>query len=1172
MSRIKIIALVALASIFAFFLALSFKSRADAKSAQLASYPLQKSGVPLANAGENDANDESESPAEFWLETAPASDDYIWAPKPQTRPAIVEDGHGSYREQGQFGGPVTGPTWKFIGPAPIPNGQTEHVAAANVNRRDPVSGRITAIAVDAFDPNIVYAGAAQGGVYRSLNGGASWVQLMDNASQGLAAGTPLAIGRITIDPLNRDRVFVGTGEGNLCSGCFFGTGLYVINNATFNPTVSGPFNANSGNDPLAPAPPAGSDVFTGRSINAIAVDNTNSDNAFVATGSGQGGWRQSTFSILPRRGLFRTTNLTSANPTWTRLQITGATLANTICTDVVIEPGVPNNVTAMFYGQAAGDPVGIYHTTNALAAVPVWVQTQVLPNAINGKLAIQKTGATVTIYATADQTSGTIYKSTDGGVTWANIPGANGFAAGQGFYDISVGVDPTNAANVVVGGQAGINIFKKSTDGGATFATATAANPITDGLHADVHALTYAPSNPLVIYHGNDGGIWRSNDAGQTWVSKNTNLSATQFQGLALHPTDRNFTIGGTQDNGTQFLNPAGVFSRTDFGDGGYSLIDQSAANTTTVTAYHTYFNQRNNLIGSGRELSGPCIAAPEPTPASGNWSFHGIYSGAVDTVTTYCDGSKDAFSGILLTDNVLFYAPMNVGPGTPNTWYFGTDKLYRSADSGQTGAAVSQFLGDFVTDLAVSPQDDNYRIVGTQGPPNAGTGKVYATTTGANPMLQIFGAGATNGPTNAPAFPVERLRFDPNNKNIAYAAFGGFGTPGVPVFHMWKTTNLNVLPAGNVTWTAVSNGLPDIPVNGIAIDPLSVSGGASTDIYAGTDNGVYLSTDSGATWAPYGQGFPHVSVTTLEIQSANRVLRAATYGRGMYEIALNTPAPPSPTPTPTATPTATPPAQALNMSTRMRTDTGNNVGIGGFTITGAVAKHVIIRAIGPSLTKFGFAATDVLPDPLLEVHGPGAFGTITNNNWRDSQEAQIKTDGLAPTNDLESAIDATLPPGAYTAIIKGNTGTAQAGLCLFEVYDLDTAPGSKLANLSTRAFVGTGNSVVIAGFVLGNSTASDRVVVRGLGPSLSSFGIANALADPTLELRNENGTLLLANNDWQDNAAQATDITAAGLAPSNAKESALSITLPPGLYTAILAGLNNGQGVGVVEVYDRGP
>jgi len=255
-----------------------------------------------------------------------------------------------------------------------------------------------------------------------------------------------------------------------------------------------------------------------------------------------------------------------------------------------------------------------------------------------------------------------------------------------------------------------------------------------------------------------------------------------------------------------------------------------------------------------------------------------------------------------------------------------------------------------------------------------------------------------------------------------------------------------------------------------------------------------------------------------------------------------------------------------------MRTDTGNNVAIGGFTITGSAPKHVLIRALGPSLAKFGLTTAEVLADPTLEVHGPGAFGTIFNNNWRDSQEAVIKADGLAPTNDLESAIDATLPPGAYTAIIRANSGTAAAGICTFEVYDLDVAALSKLANLSTRANVGTNNNVVIAGFVLGNNQGNDRVVIRGLGPSLSSFGIANTLADPTLELRNENGVLLVSDNDWQDDPAQAAEITADGLAPSDTKESAIAATLPPGLYTAILSGANNGTGVGTVEVYDLGP
>jgi hypothetical protein len=206
-----------------------------------------------------------------------------------------------------------------------------------------------------------------------------------------------------------------------------------------------------------------------------------------------------------------------------------------------------------------------------------------------------------------------------------------------------------------------------------------------------------------------------------------------------------------------------------------------------------------------------------------------------------------------------------------------------------------------------------------------------------------------------------------------------------------------------------------------------------------------------------------------------------------------------------------------------------------------------------------------------VEIHGPGNFGVITNNNWRDTQQAQIQADGLAPTNDLESAIDATLPPGNYSAVVRGNAGTSPAGLAVVEVYDIDTSVASKLANLSTRAFVGTGSNVVIAGFILSNKTGDDRIVIRGLGPSLSTFGVPNPLQDPMLELRDQNGTLLRSDNDWQDDSAQASEITAAGLAPSNSKESAIAASLPPGPYTAILAGSNNGTGVGLVEVYDRG-
>ncbi len=250
-----------------------------------------------------------------------------------------------------------------------------------------------------------------------------------------------------------------------------------------------------------------------------------------------------------------------------------------------------------------------------------------------------------------------------------------------------------------------------------------------------------------------------------------------------------------------------------------------------------------------------------------------------------------------------------------------------------------------------------------------------------------------------------------------------------------------------------------------------------------------------------------------------------------------------------------------------MRVDVGDRVGIGGFIVAGGAPKQVIVRAIGPSLGRYGI--TDTLADPVLELHGPAGFITITNNNWRDTQQPAIQATGLPPVNDLESAIVVTLNPGSYTAIVRGTGSTA--GVALVEVYDLNATSGSKLANLSTRAFCGTGQTLVIAGFMLGNNPSDDAVVVRGLGPSLSAFGVASVLANPTLELRNGDGTLQISNDDWQDNPAQAAQITAAGLAPGSNLESAIAATLPPGLYTALLAGLNNGTGIGLVEVYDRG-
>ncbi len=244
------------------------------------------------------------------------------------------------------------------------------------------------------------------------------------------------------------------------------------------------------------------------------------------------------------------------------------------------------------------------------------------------------------------------------------------------------------------------------------------------------------------------------------------------------------------------------------------------------------------------------------------------------------------------------------------------------------------------------------------------------------------------------------------------------------------------------------------------------------------------------------------------------------------------------------------------NISTRGQVLNGGSVLIGGFIVVGDSAKDVLIRAAGPSLAAFGIPG--VLADPVLELHGPSPFATITNDNWRDTQEAQIIATGIPPTNDLEPAIVTALAPGAYTAIVRGGNGGTGVGIV--EVYDL--AEESVLANISTRGFVGTGDDVMIGGMIV-QGEGSLPVVVRAIGPSLS---VSDALADPALELRDGNGALVAANDNWRSD--QEADLIATTIPPSSDLESALVQTLAPGNYTAIVRGLNNTTGVALVEAY----
>jgi hypothetical protein len=245
-----------------------------------------------------------------------------------------------------------------------------------------------------------------------------------------------------------------------------------------------------------------------------------------------------------------------------------------------------------------------------------------------------------------------------------------------------------------------------------------------------------------------------------------------------------------------------------------------------------------------------------------------------------------------------------------------------------------------------------------------------------------------------------------------------------------------------------------------------------------------------------------------------------------------------------------------------MRVEAGDNVLITGFIVEGNANKRVIIRGIGPSLADFG--VTDPLLDPILELNASDGSVIATNDNWPGNSNAvEMVTAGLAPSNPNESALLLSVAPGSYTAVLRGKGGST--GIGLIEVYDLDGDGPAKVVNISTRGFVLTGDNVMIGGLIIAGNRPS-QIVVLGIGPSLGNFGVHDVLADPLLELRDSNGALIQANNDWRDTQEAALQNT--GLAPTNNLESAILASLAPGNYTVTVKGADGGTGNGLVEVY----
>ena len=742
---------------------------------------------------------------------------------------------------------------------------------------------------------------------------------------------------------------------------------------------------------------------------------------------------------------------------------------------------------------------------------------------------------------------------------------ANGMnITGDAANEPSITVDPTNGSKMVIGWRQFNSVTSNFRQGGWGYTTDGGTSWTFPGVLEN----NVFRSDPVL--NSNETGnffylsllqsfcdnMWRSLNGGQSWTR-------LQADGGGGGGDKQWFTIDKTNSTGHGFQYQAwstaatcggGQFSRST--DGGVTWMNPISIPNSPIWGTPDVDSNGNLFLG-GESNTFWCLR-------STNAKNGGVTPSFDQTTAVNLGGDLD-FGDLINPGGLagqLFLAVDRSGGSTNNNVYMlasvqptgfnsGTDVMFvRSTNGGLSFSAPHRINDDPIN-------HNKWHWLGTLSvAPNGRIDSVWLDTRNAanNTDSQLFYSYSLDGGVN----------WSPNvSVSNSFNPFLGYPNQNKMGDYI---TIVSDNTGGNVAYAATFNLEEDVyyvrVAPGGAPTPTPTPSGTPTPTPTATATATPTAT---ATATP-------TATATATVAPSPTPTATATVAPSPTPTATATVAPsatPTATPSPTPTGTPTPAAQAINLSTRMRVQTGDNVGIGGFIITGSAPKHVLLRAIGPSLT--GSGVPDALADPVLELHGPGAFVTITNDNWRDDpvQAALILADGIPPTNDLESAIDATLSPGAYTAIVRGKNNTS--GVALVEVYDLSQAVLSKLANISTRAFVSTGSNIVIAGFILGGHNGNDRIVVRGLGPSLTAAGVPNALANPTLELRDRNGTLLVANNDWQDNPTQAAELTAAGLAPTNPLEAAIATTLPPGLYTALLAGSNNGTGIGLVEVYDRG-
>jgi photosystem II stability/assembly factor-like uncharacterized protein len=692
--------------------------------------------------------------------------------------------------------PLSSERWTDIGPAPL-------------NALNPFSGRITGIAAHPTKADVIYATPAGGGVWKTRNGGTGWTPLTD-IKKTLSMGA-IAMGIIDEDndgdrdPSDPTIIYAGTGEANNSGDSNFGRGILISTNGGATWRLStGPSNA-----------------FDRLTTSQIAVDPANGRVAYAAMADlGNNGL------FGANTGIWKTTN---GGTTWTN---TTTSINSTLpWSAVVIDP---NHHLTLY--AAAGDIFGavtngVYKSVNGGST---WSLLSTAPNGVAAgriAIAVSKANSNV-VYVTASGTGqtgstgfGTLYKivrSDNGGTTFTALTAPN-YMGSQGWYDTYVIADPSNAAVVYVAGSAGTNSILRSANSGALWSDISSGG---SSPHADHHAAFFNASGKLL--DGDDGGIYRLDDPiTPVWTDLNGNLETIQFQGIGLHPTDRNKAIGGSQDNGTEVFTGSRVWTETDGGDGGFAKF----SSTNGLRAYHQI-----------------------PVASFGPNFFRRSDDGG-NTWTT------ETTSIVADIGHQNFYAPFVVDPRNGDRVLYGTFNVWETTNGGTTWTALSG-----VPVNGWNPSGFNVDAIGLA---RSNANIIYAAANGHIFVTTNHGAAwAEHSIAGNPH--VQDLQVDPGNPLIVYAVINNFNAGGT----VFRTVD------GGTTWTNISGNLVNMPVWSLQI------GTRNGTLYVGADDGVYRTNNFGASWSRFGDELPHAQVFQLELNSSLHILGAGTHGRSMWEIA----------------------------------------------------------------------------------------------------------------------------------------------------------------------------------------------------------------------------------------------------------------------------------------------